>query len=116
MIGIDIVEIKRIEKLRNKYEDKFLRRVFSIGEIELYKKHKRRVSFLAGRFAAKEAVIKALGRYIPWNRIEVLGEGKPYVEVDGIESTLHVSISHTKDFAVAIAIISDCTLTTPACR
>lgn len=107
MIGIDIVEIKRIGKLLTKYGDKFLKRVFSRREIELYYRHKRRVSFLAGRFAAKEAVIKALGRYIPWNRIEVLGEGKPYVEVDGIESPPHVSISHTKDFAIAVAIIKD---------
>jgi holo-[acyl-carrier protein] synthase len=108
MIGIDIVEIKRIEKLLNKYENKFLRRVFSIREIELYKRHKRRVSFLAGRIAAKEAVIKAFGRYIPWNRIEVLGEEKPYTIIEGrTEIPLMLSISHTKTLAVAVAIIKD---------
>ena len=105
MIGIDIIEMERIASILQRYEDKFLRRVFSKREIELYKRHKRRLSFLAGRFAAKEAVIKALGRYIPLNRIEILGEDKPYVSGKEIKSTISVSISHTKELAIAVAII-----------
>lgn len=108
MIGIDIVEIERLVRILHKYGDKFLKRIFSKREIELYDRHKRRASFLAGRFAAKEAVIKAFGRYISWDRIEILGEEKPYANIEGkTEIPLMLSISHTKTLAVAVAIVSD---------
>ncbi len=107
MIGIDIVEIERIEKLLDRYGGRFLERVFSKREIDLYRKSKKRASFLAGRFAAKEAVIKAVGRYIPLNRIEILGETKPYVH--GKDTS--VSISHTKEVATAVAITISMPLT-----
>ena len=108
MIGIDIVDIGRISNIMDRYGDRFLSRVFGPGEIKLYHKHKKRASFLAGRFAAKEAVIKAFGHYIPWKRMEILGEEKPYIKVgDKLENKIMISISHTKTFAVAVAVIKD---------
>lgn len=115
MIGIDIIEIERIAGILQRYGDRFLRRVFSEEEIALYKKHRKRLSFLAGRFAAKEAVIKASGRYISWDRIEILGEEKPYAKIEGnTEIPLMLSISHTKTLAVAVAVILDYPLTADA--
>ena len=110
-IGVDIIEISRIEVLINRWGKTFLQRVFTPSELKLY----NNAPSLAARFAAKEAVLKALGacdKGISWQEIEILAElnGKPSVNLLGKakrqaeESTiskLNISLSHTKEYAVA---------------
>lgn len=112
-IGTDIVEVKRIQDLVGKWNDKFLDRVFCQAELEYCLRAKNANERLAGRFAAKEAVIKSLGQRIPWKAIEVLPAktGRPVVHLLstlGLEeqegSVIEVSISHTKRYATATAI------------
>lgn len=110
-IGIDIIEIERIEKIANR-QPRFVERILTVAERDRYKtlSKRRQLEFLAGRFAAKEAVVKALGtgimHSIGWQDIEVLndGRGKPIVNVP-IDNPIHLSISHSKEYAVAQVII-----------
>lgn len=116
-VGIDIVEIDRIAQSVERFGCRFLERIYTPAE-QAY--CGRRTSRLAGRFAAKEAVSKALGtgiRRIHWRNIEILPNeaGAPQVSLHGrarqrFESKglrfLEVSISHSRDNAIAIAIAS----------
>jgi len=116
-VGIDIVEVARIRRLLERWSVAFERRVFT--EIELGRATGRaRFHRLAARFAAKEAVMKALGvgwRDLAWRDIEVRndGAGRPEVYLRGgaahaAESlrvrTVRVSLSHSESYATAIAI------------
>ena len=117
-IGTDITEVARISDMLNKHGDLFLQRVFTAAEIDYCVPRKAKSQHLAGRFAAKEAVLKALGtgwsQGIHWTDIEVINEpgGKPVVELHnaaasvaaqaGIRQVL-ISISHVKETAVAFA-------------
>lgn len=115
--GIDIVEISRIEKAINRH-DGFFRRVYTVRELEDCMTEKPRTSSLAARFAAKEAVSKALGTGIgkvKWTDIEIINQksGKPEIVLHGrardimVElgiSTIEVSLSHSREFAIAFAI------------
>jgi len=113
--GIDIIEISRVQNTLNKFGDRFLKRVYTEPEITLYH---GRVQDLAARFAAKEAVMKALGtgaKGVGWKDIEILpnhrgkplaylhGRGKKRANELGIKD-LEVSLSHSKELATAIAI------------
>jgi holo-[acyl-carrier protein] synthase len=112
--GIDLIEIERLERLNPAIRQRFLQRVFTRQELE---DSRDRWATLAGRFAAKEAVAKALGcgiGPISWKDIEVRqGEqGEPMLELHGEarriakEAGLQVwsiSISHTRTYAVAMA-------------
>jgi holo-[acyl-carrier protein] synthase len=114
-IGIDIIEIDRVEKAIARWGDGFLRRVYTDAELELCAS---RVQSLAGRFAAKEAAIKAIsgdGSGLFLKDIEILTEtsGKPLVRLHGKArevasqsglSGLSVSLSHSRKNAVAVAI------------
>jgi len=109
MIGIDLVKVERIARLADKQH--FLEKTFSIREIE-YAKAKGEIKFaetLAGIFAAKEAVLKALGTGIKdlnLSKLEILhGEsGQPYCRLeDG--RVVNVSISHDSGFAAAAAVV-----------
>src|SRR5271157_2195435 len=102
MIGIDIVDVSRIEALEQRHGEHFLRRVFTDWEIAYAHGKRRSSETFAGRFAAKEAFMKALGRRLPWRDIEVLsGErGRPLICYNG-ERYESVSISHEKSYAVA---------------
>lgn len=116
-IGIDIIEIERIEKaLKN--NKRFLYRIFTSKEIDFFSENHFRKNQIAGNFAAKEAVMKALGtglRGFCWKDIEIDRDvlGKPIVvlhnhaeriaEKQKIENLL-ISISHSKKYAVAQAI------------
>lgn len=60
-IGIDLLNIDRIEKIYNKFEEKFTKRVLATEEVELYNVSKNKINFLAKRFCAKEAFSKAIG-------------------------------------------------------
>ncbi|MGB3342192.1 MAG: holo-ACP synthase [bacterium] len=117
-IGIDIVEVSRIkDAVSNK--EKFLERIYSKDEIKLSDRGKFRYEELAGRFAVKEAILKAIKtgwrRGVQFKDIIVLNErsGAPYVTLHGKAKeiadslgvkNIHVSISHTKDVAVGLAI------------
>lgn len=101
-IGIDNVLISRMEKVPERFPERYL------SERELKEFQTRspalKASYLAGRFAAKEAFVKATGRKaVKYRSIEILddGDGKPHLYVDGVE-TGHVSITH--DF-IASAIV-----------
>ena len=118
--GIDIVETDRIRRLVEQHGDHFLKRVFTTGEQEYCSRSpKRYYEHLAGRFAAKEAVLKVLGTGwrggIQWTDIEVLRDpsGQPRIKLIGecerIARELgivswHVSISHIETHATASAI------------
>ena len=112
-IGIDIVEIARIEKAIARWGESFLQRVYTDSELRLY--HEKPPS-LAARFAGKEAVIKALGstRGINWKDIEILSNpgGKPSVRLYGKAQnqardmgldSLAISLSHSREYAIAFA-------------
>jgi|SRR5690625_2158148 len=113
-IGIDIIELKRIRQALFKNE-RFIDRILSEREKRQYfhlEKEQRKLEFLAGRFAAKEAFAKAVGSGIGelnFRDIEVVtnDDGAPQLRVSGYSSEkLFVSISHSKDYAVAQVVIT----------
>ncbi len=96
MVGIDIVEVARIAKAVERHGDRFLNKVFTEEEIEYVEGKKGAHQSLAGRFAAKEAFIKALGVKPDWKEIQVSEvKGKPFILYRG-ERYGGVSISHEK--------------------
>ena len=103
MLGIDIVEVARIERLKEMYGDAFLHKVFTPQEAAYAEGRKRWAESLAGRFAVKEAFMKAWGRRLPWKGIEVRAgvKGNPFVVFQGVRYD-EVSISHERKFAVAV--------------
>ena len=109
MIGIDIVAIDRIGDLYKKFGEKFLYKIFNEIEIEEIKKidyKKRRIEKIAGKFAAKEAVIKVFeGNNINFKDIVIVNSsgGSPTCFVNG--KSVKISISHEKDYAVAVALL-----------
>ncbi|OJF91642.1 holo-ACP synthase [Alkalibacterium sp. 20] len=110
-IGLDIVEINRIEKAYIRRES-FAERVLTSKEREVFSelKGKRKVEFLAGRFSAKEAFSKALGTgigEIGFLDVEILPDslGKPMVTQSPFNGSVWVSISHTGSIAVAQVIL-----------
>jgi holo-[acyl-carrier protein] synthase len=105
MIGIDIVDVARIGRLRERYGRKFLQKVFTENEIAYAAAKRRTDESLAARFAAKEAFIKAQGRALPWKAIEICsGEGgKPFILFEG--NCFDVSLSHERAYAVAVVAI-----------
>ena len=110
--GTDIIEISRIEAAINKHKEIFLNKVYTCNEVEYCEKFKNKYEHYAGRFAAKEAIIKAFSdKYsLEFNDIEVLNKenGKPYVnilkKVDNINQ-IDISISHCREYAIANAIV-----------
>lgn len=117
--GIDLVDCPRIEKMLERHGERFLERVFTQAEQKQADEVKNRIEKLAGRFAAKEAVLKMLGTgwrgKIAWTDIEVVNTetGQPQVilsgEVKKIADKLgitqiSVSITHTANFAIASAV------------
>lgn len=116
-IGTDIIEIKRIKNAAEKGKG-FLERVFTVGELAYAMQKKDPYPSLAARFAAKEAVMKALGTgfsEISWQDIEVVSneKGKPVIGLQGgaaeiagnsgIKQIL-ITLSHSREFATAFAI------------
>ena len=114
--GVDIVEISRIRDVLNSYQTRFLKRIFTDAEIAYCR---GRAPNLAGRFAAKEAVMKALGtgvRGVSWRDIEVSRKegGAPYVLLHGRAAKranilgltdVSLSVSHSRDYAVAFVVL-----------
>jgi len=110
-IGTDIVKIDRIKSL---YKDlKFLSKIFSSSEVEYCNSYKEPYIHLSGKYAAKEAVKKALlsakiVKTIPVSDIEVLNnkDKSPYIKLVNLKNIkCNVSISHDGDYAIAFVII-----------
>jgi holo-[acyl-carrier-protein] synthase len=105
MVGIDIVDVSRVEDIMKRFGNRFLNRVFSDKELEYVGKRIKPQESLAGRFAAKEAFIKAFGETASFKEIEVLQErGRPYIMFRG-KTYSEVSISHERAYAVAVVVI-----------
>jgi holo-[acyl-carrier protein] synthase len=111
MLGCDIADIRRIKRSYEKYGTVFLNKFLTQREQDIYYKRGGRATFLAGRFAAKEAVSKALGTGIGklgFTDIEILpnDNGQPNLTVSGYSfSKCEISISHSKDYAMAVCIL-----------
>jgi holo-[acyl-carrier protein] synthase len=117
--GIDIVECLRIAQMIERHGELFITRVFTDHEIEYCSARKAATQHYSGRWAAKEAVLKALGtgwrRGISWRDIEIRNDksGAPTVKLRGGArdvmqaariARLHVTISHCRNFAVAYVV------------
>ncbi len=120
-IGIDIIEIERVQAAAEKYGANFLRRVFTPAELQ-YCQRKKTLKYpeLAVRFAAKEAYSKAIGTGIGgfgrknngvgWTDIEIVSNsaGKPHISFKGkILKKALVSLSHSRDYAVASVYVEN---------
>ena len=119
-IGTDIVEVARIERALKRFGEMFRDRVFSLREQEIFASHSAPGPHCAGRWAAKEAVAKALGCGIgaecAFNEVEILNDaetGVPRVELHGAAAAtlarggggrILISISHERSYATAMAI------------
>ncbi|MDR2706389.1 MAG: holo-ACP synthase [Planctomycetaceae bacterium] len=117
-IGTDIIECERIDRMIQRHGNHFVDRVFTKQEIHYCTDRKSSDQHFAGRWAAKEAVLKALGTGwisgIAWTDVEVLNEntGKPQIKLHGGAkkiatekkiTEIHISISHCKSHAIAFA-------------
>ena len=117
--GIDLVDCPRIEQMIERHGERFVNRVFTATEQAYAEANKNKMEKLAGRFAAKEAVLKLIGTgwrgKIAWTDIEIInnaagqpevtiaGEVKRIADELGIEH-ISVSITHTANFAIASAV------------
>jgi holo-[acyl-carrier protein] synthase len=119
-IGIDLVEVSRMERAISRWGDRMVDRLFHPGEMESCRRRAQPAECLAAAFAAKEALLKALGtplaRRIGWRDVELLrAEGHaPTIRLTGMAQDLFremggtrtwVSISHQGGFSVAVVII-----------
>jgi len=117
--GIDLVDCPRIEKMVKDHGERFINRVFTVAEQAYAEANKNRIEKLAGRFAAKEAILKLMGTgwkgKIAWTDIEVVNNetGRPVVNLRGEVKkiaerlgvrNISVSITHTANFAIASAV------------
>lgn len=105
-LGTDIIEIERIKEAIDRHREKFVKRLFTEKERAYCEKHKDPLPRYAGRFAAKEAIIKALNApELSWLEIEILNDedGKPHASVEG--EKILISISHCKTYATATALV-----------
>ena len=114
-VGVDIIEVHRLEETVDRRGERFLQRVYTEAELALYR---GRLPELAVRFAGKEAAMKALGtgiRGVGWREIEILPNrrGKPLVFLHGRAKErakrlgigeLAISLSHTQEYAVASVV------------
>ena len=124
-IGTDITDGRRIEAILNRHEDKFTKRIFTKGELVAANRTANKVYFLAKRFAAKEAVYKALSSSgvagCGWREAETLNglNGSPFVNLtgrcktaletltpDGYKANVSISLSDDRPYALAFVVIS----------
>lgn len=118
-LGTDIVEIDRIRSMMQRHGSHFIDRCFTPGEIEYSQKHRDAAVRFAGRWAAKEAIVKVLGtgfvQGITFHDIEIvsLHTGQPTVKLSGEAGriaqsigiqTIQITISHAREYATATAI------------
>lgn len=117
--GVDIIEVSRIEDAIENLEDKFLNRVYTKKEIEYCNsKNNMKYQHFAVRFAAKEAIFKAISENleektdIVWTNIEILNNkaGRPYVSFINCDmeekiENIDISLSHIKEYAIANCVV-----------
>ena len=112
-IGTDIINIKRMEKSIKKNGDNFINKVFSKNEILYCKKKKNPFPFYAKRFAAKEALSKALGtgirKGIKFKNIEITNDnfGKPSIELKGTTAAFLKKKIKTKKYVIHLSLSDD---------
>src|SRR5438105_9324832 len=119
-IGIDIIEVARIEASYERFGERFLNRILHPNEISYCLSHKAPGPFLAARFAAKEAISKSfgtgIGAQLGWQDMEIgrKDSGEPYVIlhdkgkqllVARRAAAVRISLSHTQNHAAAVAIL-----------
>lgn len=118
-IGTDLIELERIGRIYREQGERFLKRLFTETERDYFARWKEPVPRIAGRFAAKEAVMKALGtgwsRGVRWRDIEIVrgDAGKPVVKLSGTSKAIfdsldatrvHCTITHSRHSAMAVVI------------
>ncbi|MDR7556020.1 MAG: holo-ACP synthase [Armatimonadota bacterium] len=117
-VGVDVVEVARIQRAIARWGDGFVRRIYTAREVERAAAPAVLGPRLAARFAAKEAVMKALGcgwRELTWREIEITHDpqGRPVVRLHGAAQRIaaargvvevHVALSHTREHAIANAV------------
>jgi holo-[acyl-carrier protein] synthase len=121
-MGIDIAEVKRIAAVIESQRERFLQRVYTPAEVAYCEQFKNRYERFAGRFAAKEAAMKALGtgwrRGVRWVDLEVVRElsGRPTLSLNGEArkiadalgvKNISITITHTADQAIAQVIFEN---------
>ncbi len=117
-IGIDIVRIGRIKDVVEKWGETFLNRVFTKGELSYCYNKKEPYLSLAVRFAAKEALIKAIGSKVPISFMDIevisIDSGRPFLKINGKLNdflkneninNIHLSLSHEHDYGVACVVL-----------
>lgn len=118
-LGIDTIELARVARVYDAYGERFLHKLFTDGERAYFSRWSDPVPRIAGRFAVKEACMKALGtgwsNGVRWRDIDVTRHpsGKPEVELHGRAAeilaamgarTIHCTITHSRDHAVAVVV------------
>lgn len=114
--GVDLVEVPRLEQVIERQGERLLHRLFTPAELAYASRRKSRGQHLAARFAAKEAVVKALGAPkglgLKWVDLEILNDatGRPHARFSGTMERwrrfqVHLSLTHTEQVAVATAIV-----------
>ena len=121
-IGVDLVECARIQHSLDRFGERFLRRVFTAGEIEYSQSMTFPARHLAARFAAKEALSKAfgtgIGKSMGWKDIDIHRKpsGEPFVVLEGSAKQLAtdrgvgkvwISLSHTDGHAMAVIVLEE---------
>jgi holo-[acyl-carrier protein] synthase len=117
-VGLDLIEIERVRRALGRYGDGFRERCFTAAERAYCDSKPNPAQHYAGRFAAKEAVGKALGVgvYFTWKEIEVRGRPKPGVHLSGRTALaaerlgagrIELSMTHSRELAAAVAVILD---------
>ena len=112
--GIDLIDIRRVEKTINKFGNRFINRIFTKGEIIRSENRNKRIESYAKRFAAKEACSKALGTGfrsgVYWRDIEVVNEksGKPILKLTGgAYKRLEKLIPNNNAYNISLSITDD---------
>jgi holo-[acyl-carrier protein] synthase len=121
-IGVDIVDIRRVRGILERQGDRFVRRIFTVAEQDYCRAHRDPAPYFAARFAAKEALFKALGTGwtggLTWCDAEVRREesGAPKLMITGRAQelaeelgarTVHISLSHSEEAAIAVVILEN---------
>ncbi len=115
--GIDLIQVARIKKAAKRWNDKFLSRIYTPREISYCRGKREKYVHFAARFAAKEAVRKALGEGMSWKEVEITNGclGKPEVKLTGQAGKIgrsqgakeiFLSLSHDHDYAIAQAVVT----------
>jgi holo-[acyl-carrier protein] synthase len=117
-VGVDLIEIERVRRALERHGDDFRERCFTPGERAYCESRPNPPQHYAGRFAAKEAVGKALGSGVrfTWKEIEIVGRPKPGVQLSGLTARyaertgagrIELSMTHSRELAAAIAVVHE---------